>query len=228
MHQRQLAPRSELEGNGACHQTLFCRSIASAGVWSHLLPTSGPARASSLYLPQISGLRFDWPGLSYVSVPVASALAKSASHALMLGPAWRWGEDVSLSLTHGVRMEERLLKEEKRCSVLRRKCWAGRNNSCLGASASASVLPMNIQGWFPLGLTGLITFQSKDSFKSLLQHYNSKVSVWCFQTAVLIPGILIKSATLFLFFQVSFFCLNCFFFLWCYLLQIVKLQQNIR
>ena len=30
-----------------------------------------------------------------------------------------------------------------------------------GASASASVLPMNIQEWFPLGLTGLISFQSK-------------------------------------------------------------------
>ena len=30
-----------------------------------------------------------------------------------------------------------------------------------GASASASVLPMNIQGWFPLGMTGLIFFQSK-------------------------------------------------------------------
>ena len=29
-----------------------------------------------------------------------------------------------------------------------------------GVSASASVLPMNIQDWFPLGLTGLI-FQSK-------------------------------------------------------------------
>ena len=27
--------------------------------------------------------------------------------------------------------------------------------------ASASVLPMNIQNWFPLGLTGLISFQSK-------------------------------------------------------------------
>ena len=26
----------------------------------------------------------------------------------------------------------------------------------IGVSASASVLPMNIQGWFPLGLTGLI------------------------------------------------------------------------
>ena len=30
-----------------------------------------------------------------------------------------------------------------------------------GASTSASVLPMNIQGWFPLGLTGLISLQSK-------------------------------------------------------------------
>ena len=29
------------------------------------------------------------------------------------------------------------------------------------ASASASILPMNIQGWFPLGLTGLISLQSK-------------------------------------------------------------------
>ena len=31
----------------------------------------------------------------------------------------------------------------------------------IGASAWASVLPMNIQGWFPLGLTGLISLQSK-------------------------------------------------------------------
>ena len=31
----------------------------------------------------------------------------------------------------------------------------------IGASASASVLPMNIQEWFPLGLTDLISFQSR-------------------------------------------------------------------
>ena len=30
-----------------------------------------------------------------------------------------------------------------------------------GIGPSASVLPMNIQGWFPLGLTGLISLQSK-------------------------------------------------------------------
>ena len=32
-----------------------------------------------------------------------------------------------------------------------------------GASASASVLPMNIQDWFPLGLTGWISLQSNGS-----------------------------------------------------------------
>ena len=31
----------------------------------------------------------------------------------------------------------------------------------IGASASASILPVNIQGWFPLGLTGLISLLSK-------------------------------------------------------------------
>ena len=31
----------------------------------------------------------------------------------------------------------------------------------IGASALASVLPMNIQGWFPLGLAGLISLLSK-------------------------------------------------------------------
>ena len=31
----------------------------------------------------------------------------------------------------------------------------------IGVSASASVLPVNLQGWFPLALTGLISLQSK-------------------------------------------------------------------
>ena len=31
----------------------------------------------------------------------------------------------------------------------------------IGASALASVHPMNIQGWFPIGLTGLISLLSK-------------------------------------------------------------------
>ena len=35
------------------------------------------------------------------------------------------------------------------------------DSQCIGTSASASVHPMNIQDWFSLGLTGLISLQSK-------------------------------------------------------------------
>ena len=45
----------------------------------------------------------------------------------------------------------------------------------IGVLASASVLPMNIQNWFPLGWTGL-TLQSK-GLRSLLQHHSSKASI---------------------------------------------------
>ena len=46
----------------------------------------------------------------------------------------------------------------------------------IGVSPSASVLPMNIQDWFLLGLTGWISLQSK-GLKSLLQHHSSKASI---------------------------------------------------
>ena len=45
------------------------------------------------------------------------------------------------------------------------------------ASASTSVLPMNIQNWFPLGFTSLISFQSKGISKHLVQHHSSKASI---------------------------------------------------
>ena len=43
----------------------------------------------------------------------------------------------------------------------------------IGALASASVLPMNIQGWFPLRLTGLISLLSKE-----LSRVFSSTTVW--------------------------------------------------
>ena len=46
----------------------------------------------------------------------------------------------------------------------------------IGGSASASVLPMDIQDWFPLGWTGWISLQSKGLW-SLLQHHSSKASI---------------------------------------------------
>ena len=47
----------------------------------------------------------------------------------------------------------------------------------IGVSASASVLPMNIQDRFPLGWTGWISFAVQETLKSLLQHHSSKASI---------------------------------------------------
>ena len=45
----------------------------------------------------------------------------------------------------------------------------------IGASASISVLPINIQDWFPLGLTAV-----QGTLQSLFQHHSSKASIlWC-------------------------------------------------
>jgi len=54
-----------------------------------------------------------------------------------------------------------------------------------GASTSASVLPMNIQGWFPLELTGLISLQSKELSRVFFsttvqkhQFFGTQPSLW--------------------------------------------------
>ena len=54
-----------------------------------------------------------------------------------------------------------------------------------GASASASVLPMNIQSWFPLGLTGLISLlfmgPSRVFFNTIVlkhQFFDTQPSLW--------------------------------------------------
>ena len=55
----------------------------------------------------------------------------------------------------------------------------------IGASASTSALPMNIQGWFPLGLTGLISLLSKrlsrvffSTTVQKLQFFGTQLFLW--------------------------------------------------
>ena len=55
----------------------------------------------------------------------------------------------------------------------------------IGASASASILPMNTQDWFPLGLTGLISLQSKGLSRGFSnttvqkhQFFSAQPSLW--------------------------------------------------
>ena len=60
-------------------------------------------------------------------------------------------------------------------SFLMRKLFASGGQS-IRVSASASVLPVNIQDWFPLGCTGWISLQSKE-LSSLLQCHSSKAPI---------------------------------------------------
>ena len=50
----------------------------------------------------------------------------------------------------------------------------------IGASASASVLPVNVQGWFPLGLTDLTSFPTKGPSRvfssTTIQNINSSAT----------------------------------------------------
>ena len=55
----------------------------------------------------------------------------------------------------------------------------------IGALVSASVLPMFIQGWFPLGLTGFISLQSKglsrvfsNTIVQKHQFFGTQISLW--------------------------------------------------
>ena len=54
----------------------------------------------------------------------------------------------------------------------------------IGASASASVLPVNIQGWSPLRLTGLISLLSKG-----LSIVSSNTTVWKYQFFGVLPSL---------------------------------------
>ena len=65
--------------------------------------------------------------------------------------------------------------------------WVGSasGGQSIEVSASASVLPKNIQGWFPLGLTGLIFLQSKGLsrvFSSTIvwkhQFFSAQLALW--------------------------------------------------
>ena len=55
----------------------------------------------------------------------------------------------------------------------------------IGASASVTVLPMNSRDWFPLGLTGLISFQSQALWRVFSnttvqkhQFFSAQISLW--------------------------------------------------
>ena len=99
---------------------------------------------------------FLWPhGLQHASLPCPSLSPRVCSSSC---PLSQWGyPTISLSLPHFSSCPQSFL-----ASGSFPMSWLfASGGQCTGTSVSAPILPMNIYGWFPLGITGFISLQSK-------------------------------------------------------------------
>ena len=118
-------------------------------------------------------------GLQYIRSPCPSLTPKACSNSC---PLSRWHHPtISSSVVPFSFCFQSFPALE---SSPRSQFFTSRGQS-IGASASTSVLPMNIQDWFRLGLTGLISLQSKRlsrifSSTTVQKHqfFGTQLSLW--------------------------------------------------
>ena len=126
----------------------------------------------------LSHVRFLWPhGLQHVRLPCPSPTPRACSSSCP--SSWWCHSTISSSV---VPFSSCLQSFPASGSFPISQFFASGGQST-GVSASASVLPMNIQDWFPLGWTGWTTLQSK-GLSSLLQHHSSKASIQLNYTSI--------------------------------------------
>ena len=99
-------------------------------------------------------------GLQHTRRPCPSLLSRVCSNSCPLN--WWFHPDTSSSVAAFSSCHQSFPISE--CFLMCQLFASG--GQSIGASASASVLPMSIRGWFPLGLTGLISLLSGNSQES--------------------------------------------------------------
>ena len=104
--------------------------------------------------------RFQSNELQHTSLPCPSPIPRAYSNSC---PLRQWCYPIISSSV--VRFSSRLQPFPTSRSFPLSQFFTSGGQS-IRVSASASDLPMNIQDWFPLGLTGWISLQSKDSQES--------------------------------------------------------------
>ena len=119
-------------------------------------PCSMPGFLVLLCLPEFAQIHVHWVGdASYPTILISVTLFSSCSQSF---PAWG-----------SFPMSQPFLSD----------------GQSIGASDSSSVVPMNIQHWFPLGLTGWISLQSKGLSRVFFnttvqrhQFFSAQLSLW--------------------------------------------------
>ena len=109
-------------------------------------------------------------GLKNARLPCPSSTPRACTNSC---PSNRW---CHTTISSSVILISSCLQSFPASGSLPRSQFLASRGQSIGASASASVLPMNIEVWFPLELTSLNSaFQG--TLNSLLQCYNSKASI---------------------------------------------------
>ena len=118
-------------------------------------------------------------GLQHARLPYPSPTPEACSNSC---PLSQWGHPTISSSV--VPFSSRLQSFPASGSFPRSQFFTSGGQS-IGASASASVLPTNIQDWFPLGLTGFNSLQSKGLSKvfsntTVQKHqlFSAQLSLW--------------------------------------------------
>ena len=83
-----------------------------------------------------------------------------------------WHATISFSVTHFSRLQSLPASGSFPTSQ-----FFASGGQTIGVSASASVLPMNIQDWFSSGFDGFDLLAVQGTLRSLLQHHSSKASI---------------------------------------------------
>ena len=121
-----------------------------------------------------------WPyGLQNTRLPCPSLSPRVCSNSC---PLWQW----CYLTTSSSNAPFSYCAQSFPASVSFPMNWVfGSGGQTIEASASASALPTNIQGWFPLGLTGLISLQFKGGWRvfssttiQMHQFFGTLPSLW--------------------------------------------------
>ena len=112
-------------------------------------------------LPPFSSVQFSWVQLfvtPWITARQASLSITISRSSLRLSPSSQWCHPAISSSVVPFSSCPQSLPASGSFPVSHLFTWGGQST---GVSASASVLPMNTQGWSPLGWTGWISLQSK-------------------------------------------------------------------
>ena len=126
-----------------------CKNIYAAAIQDHFCCCLVAQSCLTLWLHGLQHARLPWPSLSprICSKPMSIESVIPSNHLNLCCPFSSCPQSFPAS-----------------ASFPMRQLFASGGQS-IGASASASALPMNIQGWFPLGLTSLTSLlSSQESF----------------------------------------------------------------